>query len=172
MIPWNRLLPRFRLQHLPILQQLTGVLVVEIVLVGSHLQMAAPHQRASLERKSTLRLATHGTSFGMRVIAFIRQTLEIRLLAPRILVSILAVPMHGRLLPRFVTFHCPLSGPRESFAFDVAALLHCFRRSERRSRGSVYGYNWKHEARSSRTSQFERGCHCIWSRQHHRPQCI
>ena len=59
MIARNRFLPGLRLEHLPVLQQLPRVLVIEILLIGGHQQMSAPHQRAPFQREDALRFSAH-----------------------------------------------------------------------------------------------------------------
>lgn len=68
----------------------------------------------------------------MGVVAVVSETLKIILRAPRILVSVLAFPEHGRLLARFIALHRPLARPGKSFVLNVCSLFGCLRRRELR----------------------------------------
>src|SRR4051795_5789280 len=123
MISRNRLFPSFCLQHLPIFQQFPCVLVIEIPLIRSHQKMPAPSECAALQSENALRLSTDGAMFRMRIVPVIRETLEILLRSPRILIAIFAAPVHRRFLMCFIPLDRPIPGPGESFTLDVGALL-------------------------------------------------
>src|ERR1700722_139017 len=118
MIARNRFLPGLRLHSLAIFQQFPRVLVKEILLIRRNQKMTAPNQGASLQSEDALGFTANRASLGMRVIHVVSQVLKVILFSPWILVSILALPVHGRLLSDFVALDRPLSRPGKSFALD------------------------------------------------------
>src|ERR1700757_3588415 len=97
----------------------------------------------------------------MRIVAGIGETLEVCLLSPRVLVSILSFPMHGCLLVRFVPLNGPFARPRESFTLDIVSLLHRFWRWECWSRSTLHRYNRQLDPRPAPSAQFKRRCHRV-----------
>src|SRR5579862_9027916 len=117
--------------------------------------MSTPHQRAALQGEYALRFTMHRARLRMRVIPVIGETFKIVLCAPRIFVSIFALPVHGCFLMRLVALYRPLTRPGEALTLDVPALFLGLRRRKFWSRLSMNRHYRKNQARSAISAELQ-----------------
>src|ERR1051325_4946878 len=97
----------------------------------------------------------------MRIVSLVGEAFQVCLSAPGILSPIFTFPMNCGFLACFVAFDSPLSGPGETFSFDVGALFHRLRSGELRCGRAADWPNRQQELRPFLPTELKRRGHWV-----------